>query len=85
VSHALQIIEEYQLELPGGVTMDFVYEPAGEFLMGAAEDDEDAYDDEKPQHKVYLEGYWIGKYPVTNDQFRIYVNNGGGEKPEYAD
>ena len=34
--------------------------------MGALEDDEEAYDDEKPRHKVTLtRDFLIGKYPVT--------------------
>ena len=28
--------------------------PAGEFMIGALEDDEDAWDDERPRHKVIL-------------------------------
>jgi formylglycine-generating enzyme required for sulfatase activity len=76
-----QIGDEYQLALPGGVMMDFVYVPAGEFWMGAAEDDEDADDDERPQHKVYLDGYWMAKYPVTNAQYQAYVQHGSGEEP----
>ena len=40
--------------------------PAGEFMMGALEDDQDAYDDERPRHKVTLtRDFLIGKYAVT--------------------
>ena len=39
---------------------------AGDFMMGALEDDEEAYDDEKPRHKVTLtRDFLIGKYAVT--------------------
>ena len=45
---------------------EMVRVPAGEFMMGALEDDEDAYDDEKPRHKVTLtRDFFIGKYAVT--------------------
>jgi formylglycine-generating enzyme required for sulfatase activity len=37
--------------------------------MGAAEDDPLAKDDEKPQHKVYLNAYWIDNAEVTNVNF----------------
>ena len=77
--------DEYQLELPGGVTIDFVYVSAGEFRMGAAKDEVGAYENEKPQHKVYLDGYWIGKYPVTYEQYRVFVQYGGGEEPKDHD
>jgi eukaryotic-like serine/threonine-protein kinase len=71
-----KIGDEYHLEMPDGLRMDFVYVPAGEFLMGAAWNDRDAFTNEKPQHKVYLDAYWIGKYPVTNAQYKVC-------KPEY--
>ena len=43
--------------------------PAGEFLMGASGDDPFARDDEKPQHRVYLDAYWIDRTEVTNARF----------------
>jgi formylglycine-generating enzyme required for sulfatase activity len=49
--------------------MVMVYVPAGEFLMGSAGDDPDAKGDEKPQHTVYLDAFWIDKYEVTNAQY----------------
>jgi hypothetical protein len=45
-----------------------VYIPPGEFTMGS-----DDYDDnEKPLHTVFLDGYWMGKYEVTFDQYDKY-------------
>ena len=57
--------------------------PAGEFLMGSNEQDKQAVEDENPQHRVYLEEYWIGKYPVTNAQYAAFVNATGHETPEH--
>lgn len=54
-----------------------VYVPAGEFLMGSPDDDADGYDDEKPQHIVHLDGYWIDKTPVTNAMFSKFVQETG--------
>ncbi len=40
--------------------------PKGDFVMGALEDDGDAYGSEKPRHKVPLtRDFLMGKYPVT--------------------
>jgi len=47
--------------------------PAGEFLMGSNDQDKMAFEDEKPQHKIYLTEYWIGKTPVTNAQYQAFV------------
>lgn len=30
-------------------------------------------EDEQPQHKVYLDEYWTGKYPVTSKQFHCFL------------
>ena len=61
-----------------------VYVPAGEFLMGSDKNDPLAYDNEKPQHEVYLDAYWIDKTPVTNAMFAKFVQETGyqteGEK-----
>jgi len=49
-----------------------VYVPAGEFQMGSAASDEDARANEKPQHRVYLDAYWIDRCPVTVVQYRRF-------------
>lgn len=51
--------------------------PEGEFLMGSAETDEDASDDEKPQHTLYLPAYYIGKYPVTAKEYQAFIQESG--------
>jgi len=61
------------LDLGSGVTLQLVRVPAGEFLMGSADSDTKAHDDEKPQHELWLPEYWIGQYPVTVAQYRAFV------------
>jgi hypothetical protein len=70
---------EIDAYLRGLAPAGMVYVPAGAFLMGSAEDDPDADDDEKPQHEVELAGYYIGRYPVTNDAFAAFVAATGYE------
>ena len=38
-----------------------VYVPAGEFLMGSTNADQNAEDDEKPQRSVYLDAFYISQ------------------------
>jgi len=57
--------------------MEMIYIPPGEFLMGSTESDSDAESDEKPQHKVYLDGYWMDKTEVTNAMYAKYVEATG--------
>ena len=59
-----------------GVTFEMVYVPGGTFTMGAtAEQGDDAWDDEKPTHSVTLSGYYIGKYEVTQAQWKAIMGN----------
>jgi formylglycine-generating enzyme required for sulfatase activity len=56
----------------GGI--EFVFVPKGEFLMGSKDDNKSALSDEKPQHTVEIPyDYWIGRYPVMNEQFAAFV------------
>ena len=66
--------------LPDDDLLGFVRIPAGPFLMGSGDDDEMAYDDEKPQHEVTLPEYYIARYPVTVAQWRVYLKD-SGRKP----
>ena len=65
------------LTLTPCVTLDLVRIPAGEFLMGSTDADKSASSDERPQHKVMLDDYLIGKYPVTNAQYEVYAKAKG--------
>ncbi len=67
---------------------DMVLVPAGEFLMGSTNADIDQaqawsgksryeFEDEFPQHTVYLDAYYIDKFEVTNAQFEAFVNATG--------
>lgn len=51
-----------------------VYVPAGEFLMGSSDADKQAFDNEKPQHTVYLNAFWIDKFEVTNALYKKCVD-----------
>ena len=57
-----------------------IYIPPGEFIMGSLEGEGDS--DEHPQHRVYLDGYFIGKYEVTVAQFRKFCEETGYKMPE---
>jgi len=52
-----------------------VYIPEGEFLMGSP--DGEGRDDNRPQHKVYLDAYHIYQCEVTSGQFEHFVEETG--------
>lgn len=55
------------MTLPGGVSMDFVYCPAGTYEMGSRISGPMGIE---VQRKIsFLKGFWIGRYPVTRDQW----------------
>jgi formylglycine-generating enzyme len=43
--------------------------PGGTFRMGS----DRHYPDEAPSHAVTVDGFWIDPTPVTNAQFRAFV------------
>jgi formylglycine-generating enzyme required for sulfatase activity/tRNA A-37 threonylcarbamoyl transferase component Bud32 len=56
--------------------IDLVAIPAGEFYMGSRQDDKDAFDDEKPRHKVRIsKPFYLGKFKVTVGQFKRFVKD----------
>ena len=61
---------------------ELVTVPAGYFWMGSDKRiDKDARDNELPQHRLYLPGYRIGKYPVTNEEYAAYLSATGHSAP----
>jgi formylglycine-generating enzyme required for sulfatase activity len=51
--------------------------PAGEFWMGSDE----GFDDEKPVHRVHLGRFLIARVPITNAQYRLFVEAAGHPAP----
>src|SRR5580765_504027 len=63
------------LSLP--TTPDLARVPAGEFLMGAG----DGENDERPVHRVFVSEFFIGRSPVTNDEYARFVRAAGYPAP----
>ena len=49
--------------------------PGGEFLMGT--DSDQAWPEETPAHRVFVDGFWMDRTEVTNAQFRAFVQATG--------
>jgi len=53
---------------------EMVLIPAGDFLMGSDPGvDQDAHDNEQPQHTLSLPDYHLAKTPLTNAQYAAFV------------
>lgn len=57
---------------------DMIIIPGGSFYRGSEDSP-----DEQPVRKVELSTFAIDRTPVTNKQFRIFVENGGYKNPQY--
>ncbi|MEQ9022853.1 MAG: SUMF1/EgtB/PvdO family nonheme iron enzyme, partial [Pseudomonadales bacterium] len=61
-------------ELTLGVNLDLIWIPGGSFLMGATPDEMGHSPDETPQHRVTVNGFWMGKFLVTQAQWRAIAD-----------
>ena len=63
-------------------THEMVHVPAGSFVMGSNQLAE-TLDNERSQHEVYVEGFQIDRYPVTNAAFLEFIHNRGYQERSY--
>ena len=49
---------------------DMVWIPGGTFTMGS----DKHYPEERPAHRVTVDGFWMDRYPVTNQRFHRFVD-----------
>jgi formylglycine-generating enzyme required for sulfatase activity len=71
-----------QLPNPGTVTREapgappfpeMVWIPSATYKMGS----DRHYPEERPSHRVSVDGFWIDKYPVTNERFARFIEATG--------
>jgi formylglycine-generating enzyme required for sulfatase activity/uncharacterized caspase-like protein len=63
--------EYFTQDLGNGVFLEMVHIPGGTFLMGSPENEKDRNSSESPQHQVTVPSFFMGKYPVTQKQWRL--------------
>jgi formylglycine-generating enzyme required for sulfatase activity len=77
--------------LLGDIELEMIKIPAGSFLMGTEvaevirlckEYGKDWYKCEMPQHRVNLQEFYLGKYPVTQEQYQAIM---GGNPSNFTD
>ena len=62
-------------QLSNRVGMQMILILGGEFTMGAPETELDSRDSERPQHRVKVPTFFMGKYPVTQGQWQAIMGN----------
>jgi len=72
------------LTLAPQVALTLLQIPAGEFVMGSNPViDTLAESAERPQQRVYVPEFFIGRYPVTNTQYAAFVKATGHPAPDH--
>jgi len=84
---ALGLIGDPRFELRTGPHSDYLLPPlvdipGGTYPMGT---DDSEYDDEKPAHTVELTPFQIGQFPVTNAEYKLFIDAGGYEDQQWWD
>jgi formylglycine-generating enzyme len=64
--------------LPLVVRPELVHIPEGSFLMGS----DVGREDERPVHRVWVSGFALGKYPVTNREYACFLRAAGHDLPK---
>ncbi len=71
--------DNWSFDLGEGVILEMVWIPGGTFSMGSPESEEGRSNNEGPVHEVELDGFWMGKTEVTQEQYQAIV----GSNPSY--
>ncbi|AOX03265.1 sulfatase-modifying factor domain-containing protein [Moorena producens PAL-8-15-08-1] len=61
-------------EYINGIPLEMVLIPHGTFIMGAPESEEGSRDNERPQHHVTISSFLMGRYPITQAQWKAIAS-----------
>src|SRR5690348_7678896 len=56
-----------------GASIDLVWIESGAFTMGS----DKHYPEEAPAHRASVDGFWMDRHPVTNEEFAYFVRDTG--------
>lgn len=60
----------YIEELEPGIVLELMAIPGGQFLLGAPKTEEGWHSTQSPQQEITIAPFWLGRYPVTQAQWR---------------
>ncbi|MGK7898662.1 MAG: SUMF1/EgtB/PvdO family nonheme iron enzyme [Xenococcus sp. (in: cyanobacteria)] len=76
--------QTFTVDLGDNITLEMIAIPSGKFLMGTADEEIERlckkynveyFRAEKPQHKVTVQAFYMGIYPVTQAQYKTIMGN----------
>ncbi|MDF5730969.1 MAG: formylglycine-generating enzyme family protein [Rhizonema sp. PD38] len=74
IKRSRQTAQYFIEDLGSGIELEMVLIPGGSFLMGSPEDEPERFSDESPQHEVTIIPFCVGKYPVTQAQWKAVAS-----------
>jgi len=64
----------YDIRIPGSqIAIEMVPVPGGQFTIGSPESEVKRDTDEGPQREVTVDGFWMGKFEITWDQYELFM------------
>ncbi|MEI2579211.1 formylglycine-generating enzyme family protein [Scytonema sp. PRP1] len=70
INRTQQTAQYYKEDLGNKVELEMMLIPAGSFMMGSPEDELERSNSESPQHLVNIKQFCMGRYPVTQAQWK---------------
>ena len=67
------------MQAPEPIEPDIVVIPEGDFLMGS----ENGAANERPVHRVWVDAFGIARYPVTNREYKCFMEMAGHPPPRF--
>jgi formylglycine-generating enzyme required for sulfatase activity len=55
------------------ISLEMIRVPAGKFRMGSPDGEVESYPDERPEHEVSVAEFFMGRYPITQAQWKAVV------------
>ncbi len=73
INRSRRVAKSFKEDLGNGVLLEMVEIPGGTFLMGSPENEPQRRENEGPQHKVTVQPFFMGKFPVTQEQYEAIM------------
>ena len=74
VNRCFKQAQHFRESLGDGVELEMVSIPGGKFTMGAPKEELESREKERPPHLVTVKPFFMGKYPITEAQWRAITS-----------
>jgi len=71
-------VDEREFEIADGAKMKFCWIPAGMATLGSPKGEKDR-DDDETEHEYVTKGFWLGKNPVTQEEWKAVMGDNPSE------